>query len=102
MECRKRRFSSRRAAITAQQLCSNDDDESLIGRDGMSKTTLWKKCAHMGTSHMRKRSLVRACRCHREAGLLFTHAYATRLSMRYAQVAPLTAAVPPKLSRRTF
>jgi hypothetical protein len=47
----------RRAAITAQQLSSIDADVSLIGRDGMNKTTVWKNCAYLGTSQMRKRSL---------------------------------------------
>jgi hypothetical protein len=26
-------------------LCSKDDDEVLVGRDGMSKTRMWKKYA---------------------------------------------------------
>jgi hypothetical protein len=37
-----------RAAITAQQSCSISIDGNLIGRDGISKTTVWKKCASLG------------------------------------------------------
>ena len=41
-----RRFSlPHHAAITAQQSCSI---KSLSGRDGMSETTRWKKCAAVG------------------------------------------------------
>jgi hypothetical protein len=37
-----------RAAITAQQSCSIANSRNLIGRDGISKTTAWKKCASSG------------------------------------------------------
>jgi hypothetical protein len=37
-----------RAALTATN--------GLIGRDGMSKTKMLKKCAELGTSQMQKRS----------------------------------------------
>jgi hypothetical protein len=50
--------SSLRTATTAQQFCSIASVESLIGRDGISKTMVWKKCVALkGTSHMRERSL---------------------------------------------
>jgi hypothetical protein len=53
-----RRFSvPHHAAIAAQQSCSIEDDKSLMGRNGMSRTTIWKECAEWGTSQMRKRSL---------------------------------------------
>jgi hypothetical protein len=35
--------SSRRSAIPAQQFCSITIGENLIGRDGNSKTAMWKK-----------------------------------------------------------
>jgi len=34
---------SHRAAIAAQQSCSNSDGKMLIERDGMRKTVVWKK-----------------------------------------------------------
>ena len=39
---------SGRNAITAQQFCSSDSGENLIGRDGISKTVVWRKCASSG------------------------------------------------------
>jgi hypothetical protein len=39
-------------AITTQQSCGNDGvmslEENVIGRDGISKTTVWKKCVSFG------------------------------------------------------
>jgi hypothetical protein len=60
------------AAITAQQSCSNNDDKTLIGRDGMSKTAMWKKSMESGTSQMRKRSL-RGMPVPTPGGALFIH-----------------------------
>jgi len=34
--------SSRRTATTAQQFCSKGSVENLMGRDGISKTVMWK------------------------------------------------------------
>jgi hypothetical protein len=35
--------SSRSTATTAQQFCSKGSVETLMGRDGISKTMMWKK-----------------------------------------------------------
>src|SRR5947207_5562584 len=50
-------FCSPHAAIAAQQSCSINGNKSLVRRNGMSKTTMWKMYAESGTSQMRKRSL---------------------------------------------
>jgi hypothetical protein len=65
--------SCHRAAITAQQSCSIDDGKNLIGRDGISKTMVWKKCAPSGNFADAKTFPLRHAGADRKMGLLFIH-----------------------------
>src|SRR6266404_7882827 len=71
-------YGSHCVAITAQQFCSISHGENLMRRDGISKTTVWKKCAfpwelrtcgnvpHFGMA-------VPSAKRGRSGGLLFIH-----------------------------
>ena len=67
------RIGSRLAALTAQHFCSIEADKTLSGRDGTSKTMVWKNCAASGELRTCGNVPLAACRCHRIAGLWITH-----------------------------
>src|ERR1700694_5287646 len=75
------RPSSRRASITAQQFCSISIGGNLVGPDGISKTTVWKKYAC--TRELRRCENVpdSACWCQLARGA-FVHPYAQHMHKR--------------------
>src|SRR5258708_31995564 len=89
--------SSRRAAITAQQSCSNSDGANLIRGDGISKTLVWKKYACAGNFADAETFPRGHAGADCKAGLSFNNDDTGDGEMRIAQVAPLTEAVPPRL-----